>query len=132
MGDVIVSLAVIGTPSAIVPFSPGAERPFTQINEWDDGIFPTPLDDEVGQKTSTLSRTYAPAGPNDPDKDQRGKGPVEWIDRYLEQHEGWTVLLSRRGQDGRLSFATFVRRTPASLPQSVAAEARQLRVEHSL
>ena len=84
------------------------------------------------QKTSTLSRTYVPTGPDDPDKDQRGNGAVEWIDRYLEHHEGWTVLLSRQGQDGRLSFATFVRRTMASLPQSVEAEARQLRVQQSL
>ena len=41
------------------------------------------------------------------------------------------MLLSRRGQDGRLSLATFVRRKSASLPLSVANEARLLQVEDS-
>ena len=72
MDDAVVALAVIGTPCVIVFLSPGAERPFTQITERDDGIFPAPLGDEEEQKTSTLSRMYVPAGPDDPDKHRRG------------------------------------------------------------
>ena len=134
MYDAIVALAVTGTPSAIVSFSPGAEQPFTQITEWDDGTFPPPMGDAVERKTSTLSRTYVPAGPGDPDEHQRGNLAVAWmIGRYPdEHHEGWTVLLSRQGRDGRFSFATFVHRTMASPPASVEAEARQLQVEQSL
>ena len=86
------------------------------------------MGDNREQLTSTISRTYAPAGPHDPDDDQQGHNPVEWTNRYLDTHAGWTVLLSRRGQDGRLSLATFVRRKPASLPLSVANEARLLQV----
>ena len=134
MDDAVVALEVIGAPCAIVPFSPGAEQPFTQITEWDDGTFPPPMGDAVERKTSTLSRTYVPAGPGDPDEHQRGNLAVAWmIGRYPdEHHEGWTVLLSRQGRDGRFSFATFVHRTMASPPASVEAEARQLQVEQSL
>ena len=39
------------------------------------------------------------------------------------------MLLSRRGRDGRLSLATFVRRKSAPPPLSVEDEARQLQVE---
>ena len=42
------------------------------------------------------------------------------------------MLLSRQGRGGRFSFATLVRRAMAPPPLSVAAEARQLQVEHSL
>ena len=103
MGDAIAALAVGGAPCAIISFSPEAAQPLTQAVEWDDGIFPTPMGDAVSQETSTLSRTYVPAGPEDPDEDQRGNNAVTWIDRYPEQHEGWTVLLSRQGSDGRFS-----------------------------
>ena len=60
--EAIVGLAVVGMPCAIVSFSPGTEQPFTQITEWDDGVFPTPLGDAEEQKTSGLSRMYVPAG----------------------------------------------------------------------
>ena len=113
MGDAIAALAVGGAPSVIISFSPETTQPLTQAVEWDDGIFPTPLGDTVSQETSTLSRTYVPAGPDDPDEDQRGNNAVTWINRYLEQHAGWTVLLSRHGNDGRFSFTTLVRRKMA-------------------
>ena len=131
MDDVIAALAVTGVPCAIVSFSPSEEDPLTQVVEWDDGVFPAPMEDNGEQLTSTISRTYAPAGPHDPDEGQRGHNPTEWINRYLDTHPRWTVILSRRGLDGRLSFATFVRRKSAPLPMSVADEARRLQVEDS-
>ena len=131
MDDVIAALAVTGVPCAIVSFSPSEEDPLTQVVEWDDGVFPAPMEDNGEQLTSTISRTYAPAGPHDPDEGQRGHNPTEWINRYLDTHPKWTVILSRRGLDGRLSFATFVRRKSAPLPVSVADEERRLQVKDS-
>ena len=116
MDGVITALAVTGVPCAIVSFSPSEEDPLTQVVEWDDGVFTAPMEDNGEQLTSTISRTYAPAGPHDPDEGQRGHNPTEWINRYLDTHPRWTVILSRRGLDGRLAFATFVRRKSAPLP----------------
>jgi hypothetical protein len=131
MDDATAALAITGVPCAVVSFSPKEDEPLTQVVEWDDGVFPSPMDHKTPQLTTTISRTYVPAGPNDPDAGQRGNDPTEWIERYLDTHPGWTVLLTRRGPDGRLSFATFVRRGPAPLPKSVAEEDIGIQVEDS-